>query len=274
MEARISSSPILLDSLPDLVLRAICDFVGDCRQLALASKACLHPARATIFATISIRVPLHSPDEMVARVVQLTQRLGRLHCLVHVRTLRLLDDRPKHKFADYDDHLNENMEAHIYTRYSSDYDEGYRIGFAQLADIAPGVRVLSELISRLPGLKDCAYAWDIPLPLELFEAIGARRCRLHMESFHLNGLLRPPHEQNKIMGAFELRIATSPLLQTVKINGYDERHPEGLFDFHLEALLDMVKGRAPGLRKTSLGGGDGRVTSLGGCQAAPHRKAA
>ncbi|PPJ57344.1 hypothetical protein CBER1_01414 [Cercospora berteroae] len=185
---------------------------------------------------------------MVAHISQLTERLKRLHCLIHVRTLRLFGDPrwDEYGFDEYGDHLRGKWER---PPYSGD-DEDCRLDPPD--NIGPGVQLLSQLISLLPGLKDCVYAWDLPIPHDLLEALEARRCRLHFELFQLSDLLRLPHERDKVIGPLDLRLATSPLLHTVKINAYDEYRSGGYFNFHLEGLLDMVKGLAPGLRQVSL----------------------
>ncbi|WPA98865.1 uncharacterized protein RHO25_003478 [Cercospora beticola] len=242
MDYQKSRSPIRLDELPDLILRNICHQLGDCRQFAVVSRNCLDPARASIFATISIKASI--AIGVHHQLAEWKKRLQQLQCLAHVRTLRLQTgyERPVEAFDDYGDHLNKQW------RHRADVYSHLR----GLSDERADWQDLIEFIAQLPGLKDFVYAGGVPICIELFQALEGRRCRLHMKTFCLSSLLYYPHEQEHTIERTELQMATSPQLYGVKLNEYDELGNYGHFDFRLEGLLDMAKGLAPGLREVSV----------------------
>ncbi|USW57279.1 Putative leucine-rich repeat domain superfamily [Septoria linicola] len=228
-------------NLPHSIIRTICLYISDCRAFGLVSRACVEPARSVLFDTISIT--FYDTRDLGNAALAWAERLELVKSFQHVRTLRIVDEDthpPIEMFHECGDVLSEKWQ------YLPD-DHPDRI-----VDEAPGWQALAELLSRLPRLKDLVYAGPLqlhPCVVQCLEDI-LPTCRLHLETFCLRSLLCSPHQQIDF-DPYENKLATHPQLHSVKIARFDE-YDDGVFDFHLDALSDMVRGLAPNLRIVSL----------------------
>ncbi|CAK1355047.1 unnamed protein product [Cercospora beticola] len=231
-----------LEHLPQAILRSICLHIPDCRAFALVCKSCVDPARSVLFATISIT--FYDTSELGHQASTWAKRLRLAKSLQYVRTIRILDEdthEPIGKFVECGDRLNENWQY-----LPSDHPD-------RIVDEAAGWQALTGLISYLPGLKDFVYAGAPQLHPNILQCLEQKvpACRIHLETFCLRSLLRFPHQEIEV-DPYEKKLATHQQLYSVKLGRFDEYDDSGFFDYHLDALFDMVRGAAPGLRKVSM----------------------
>ncbi|WPA96611.1 uncharacterized protein RHO25_001218 [Cercospora beticola] len=231
-----------LEHLPQAILRSICLHIPDCRAFALVCKSCVDPARSVLFATISIT--FYDTSELGHQASIWAKRLRLAKSLQYVRTIRILDEdthEPIGKFVECGDRLNENWQY-----LPSDHPD-------RIVDEAAGWQALTGLISYLPGLKDFVYAGAPQLHPNILQCLEQKvpACRIHLETFCLRSLLRFPHQEIEV-DPYERKLATHQQLYSVKLGRFDEYDDSGFFDYHLDALFDMVRGAAPGLRKVSM----------------------
>lgn len=104
-----------------------------------------------------------------------------------------------------------------------------------------------DLVKTLPHLAELVYDCRNQFPPSLLDALHKNhpQCKLFHHQFRLRSLrweAPDPHE---------MAIATSPCLHSVKVN-YVSWDSEGEFDYHYEAVLELVAGLAPNLKEVRM----------------------
>lgn len=102
-----------------------------------------------------------------------------------------------------------------------------------------------DLVKTLRHLAELVYDCRNQFPPSLLDALHKNhpQCKLFHHQFRLRSLrweAPDPHE---------MAIATSPCLHSVEVN-YVSWDSEGEFDYHYEAVLELVAGLAPNLKGT------------------------
>lgn len=110
----------------------------------------------------------------------------------------------------------------------------------------------ANLLQRIPGLRDLSWASSDPVPPCVLEVLHRHlpQCRLDVRTFFLHSLLRWPQSQIQV-SPFECALATSPSLQELTLS-YSQADPWGMVDYHEDAVMDLISGGAPNLRRVSL----------------------
>ncbi|KAI1752223.1 hypothetical protein F4782DRAFT_502430 [Xylaria castorea] len=244
-----------LESLPLLILEDICDYLalgrnedgkdeGSIGAFSLVSRSCYRAAAAQRFGRIRLAFSGHTVLRDVLKTWDEILRMG--NHFRHVRQLILMyaEENGKPRTVNHND-----------ARGYFDVDDSLKpagitlskrwLAAAQGEDAKKNWQVLSQLISRMPGLKDFVYALGDHLDPCILAAIHAVGCRLHMHCFSLQSFYQPKDRPSDI-NPDDYALATSPCLHAIVVS-HAQFNRDGFVDYHREATLRMVAGAAPNL---------------------------
>lgn len=109
---------------------------------------------------------------------------------------------------------------------------------------------LVHFLKRCSALQDLLWGCVELVPLSVLDYINQKvfpKVRLHIENFRLNGIYQPPGVTIGL-NPQELKVATSPCLHSLKMR-YTNLDESGFVNYNEQAVIDMVAGAAPNLRK-------------------------
>ncbi|KAK3052616.1 hypothetical protein LTR09_006097 [Extremus antarcticus] len=205
----------------------------DLRALAVVNKIWTYGANTRLFC--SIRISLAPTDRPPIGLQQWTYLLHRRESLTHVRKLEFVDERQHPATRHQAQDTQKGCKDTLRIPSNNDVDTVSLVHF---------VRAMP------PKLGDIVWASSRQFPRGLLEELhrSRRTCRLHVETFH---------EPDK---AFKLRhppdvyvdaklLANSPSLHRITVRCCEAEDPTTNHNNGISALLGMVGGRAPGLKK-------------------------
>lgn len=229
---------------------------------SLVSKFCREATTPFVFCNLHLRV--HKVEELNHDISNLHAILVRADAARHVRTLRIkgflcFDGEDSRALATttYDPHMHKNDEWFKQTGlYEIMPNEEYVLGGRHRC-YEPAVKRKSKedvrwapiaaLLGALPALSTLVYDAGNQFPPCMLDAVHEHpRCRLHNHAFYLRSLYMGE------VDAYELELATSPRLESVKVRCAPNKDNDFDDDFHEEAVMDMASGAAPNLKELTV----------------------
>jgi hypothetical protein len=244
-------------SLPPEVLQDIAGRLGTAHRpslqaFSLTSTVCHSASLSVIFQRICITV--QSREGLQHQVDALREALSRTNsfrCIRQITIKGALRLRVKQTDGYPPPHLQ--YMSPYYSKNLPDEDPVYYQGIYRVYDESVLERSSEEdmawaplvnLLEAAVWLKDLVFDCRNQFPPSLLKLLHERhpQCRLHHLTFKFRTLLWG------IPKPYEMELATSPSLCTVKIP-CAHRDSDGDDDFNLEALMELVTGLAPNLKK-------------------------
>lgn len=232
-----------MDLLPLEILAHICSSL-DRQSLAsfsITNKRNRAASKSVLFQDLHIKFP--TGDDAVQAVCNHWQAfLQDVNSAQHVRRLEIVTSPSPLENPGLRDAGDDSIDNALALER---HDSERRVDFTPVEEDA-----MVGLIVSLRGLRH--LAWECPwrlIPSSVLELLESRNCRLDMRWFQLHSLRRRS-EQSVEIDEYDLRLATSPCLESIDL-GYADR--EGAFEnYNHDALLDMIAGAAPNLRHVTM----------------------
>lgn len=238
-----------MDDLPAEILQHVAGCLDSSHIASLASfasvnKACYAAANVWLFRTIHLQVNTNEPAQLQEEATRWTETLHRAQSRHHVRRV-LIVHQPWERKVNNEDFFE------TYKVYGGDYSPINEGVFGSDGPFQPWDREkdsawlpLAALIGTMSNVTDLVYMPVLTMPPCLLKVLHEQQpqCRLHLPRFRFKSLHEPtvdPHE---------LGIATSPCLYSIAMQ-HTWRDSRGSDDWNQEALLRLVAGMAPNLRR-------------------------
>ncbi|KAH0363963.1 hypothetical protein KCU65_g7028, partial [Aureobasidium melanogenum] len=228
--------------LPPDLLDAISSYLDfdSLLNFSLTNKQCNSAARRHVFHIITIK--FSSAEELEVSVSKWHNILAHSTSFLYVQRVQVLPSKlwdPSYSLPDCGDHPIETWEY-----CNCDWDNTQF-----LADEAEWAN-LGHFLRKCPALQDLVWGCVELVPSSILDYINQKafpKVRLHIENFRLNGIYKPP-EVTIGLNPQELKVATSPCLHSLKMR-YTNLDESGFVNYNEQAVIDMVAGAAPNLRR-------------------------
>lgn len=275
----------LLESLPLLVLERICGYLDNdesgkrrsLRAFSLTSRCCCAATVARRFCQIQLKI--HDPEELGSGLRLLNEVLNLDGRHRYVRRLKVSwamadDERRREGLPRQDDETDEDekdndwntthyFDMHYFCRPSKTcMEEGGIDSITQYPEAT--WMPLASFISQLPALQDLVWAFGSHMPQSVLSAVSARSCRLHMHCFRLRSLIQL-RDSPRPINPKDYALASSLSLSSIVVEVRDFE-TDGMVNYTVEAVMQMVAGTAPNLAHVCL------LRSMAG-NSIPHREA-
>jgi len=212
-----------IECLPPEIVLQICELLQDThpastRSFSETSHKIRDLANTVIFRKVLLSIRDH--DNVREEVQRLSDALGPIFALDHIRTLRLC--RPPD--------ANKRDIRYPSSWYSSDMEPAEVVGTYDLA-WTPVV----ALLQRCPALSDLIYELEYQLPPCVLDAIHRYHphCRLHLRTFCVRSLMGPEPDK------YELALASSPCLHSIWFS-YMEPAQHDNYAFRSQRVVQQV----------------------------------
>lgn len=212
-------------------------------NFSLTDKQCNPAARRHVFHAINIK--FSSPAELEVSVVPWNNILAHAHCFQYVQQVQVYPSKLWNRSCSLPDCGDRPID--IWRYCDCDWDQ------TQFLTNDAQWMSLGHFLKKCSALQDLVWGCVELIPPSVLMPIEEQvfpRVRLHVRNFRLNGIFKPPEVTIKLSPG-ELAAATSPCLHSLTMS-YTNLDESGLVNYNEQAVVDMVAGAAPIIRKIHL----------------------